>query len=266
MLFPVWLSHVSRTCTALFKHGVGVEPPFWPDFWDRGRACARGGGTYPPPSLQRQAQGFHTGVRCPAHNRRWRVDAVAASALQSQARARKQADTQKPSRCCGLIPRGVLCFPAAGAASAAPPGPDPNLGASVLEFWGGVPAPGPYVGARCWASQWAFPAGVACTVRRSGRCCGAPAAAASPPPRTSAPAPLQRACGPAWGSVPEYGLRRAVGAAVHGRGRASGLRVAVQLLSTISGNEGGGQGAGGAAGCAAGGDGAVEVWRGDGGG
>ena len=44
MLFPVWLSHVSRTCTALFKHGVGVEPPFWPDFWDRGRACARGGG------------------------------------------------------------------------------------------------------------------------------------------------------------------------------------------------------------------------------
>ena len=44
MLFPVWLSHVSRACTALSKHGVGVEPPFWPDFWDRGRACARGGG------------------------------------------------------------------------------------------------------------------------------------------------------------------------------------------------------------------------------
>ena len=43
MLFPVWLSHVSRACTALSKHGVGVEPPFWPDCWDRGRACARGG-------------------------------------------------------------------------------------------------------------------------------------------------------------------------------------------------------------------------------
>ena len=41
---PVWLSHVSRACTALSKHGVGVEPPFWPDFWDCGRACARGGG------------------------------------------------------------------------------------------------------------------------------------------------------------------------------------------------------------------------------
>ena len=38
-----WLSHVSRACTALSKHGVGVEPPFLPDFWDRGRACARGG-------------------------------------------------------------------------------------------------------------------------------------------------------------------------------------------------------------------------------
>ena len=44
MFFPVWLLHVSRACTALPKHGVGVEPPFWPDFWDRGRACARGGG------------------------------------------------------------------------------------------------------------------------------------------------------------------------------------------------------------------------------
>ena len=44
MLFLVWLSHVSRTCTALSKHGVGVEPPFWPDFWDRGRARARRGG------------------------------------------------------------------------------------------------------------------------------------------------------------------------------------------------------------------------------
>ena len=43
MLFLVWLSHVSRACTALSKHGVGVEPLFWPDFWDRGRACARGG-------------------------------------------------------------------------------------------------------------------------------------------------------------------------------------------------------------------------------
>ena len=46
MLFPVWLSHVSRACMALSKHGVGVEPPFWPDFWDRGRACARGGGVH----------------------------------------------------------------------------------------------------------------------------------------------------------------------------------------------------------------------------
>ena len=44
MLFPAWLSHVSRACTALSKHRVGVEAPFWPDFWDRGRACARGGG------------------------------------------------------------------------------------------------------------------------------------------------------------------------------------------------------------------------------
>ena len=43
MLFPVWLPHVSRACTALSKHGVGIEPPFWPDFWDCGRACARGG-------------------------------------------------------------------------------------------------------------------------------------------------------------------------------------------------------------------------------
>ena len=43
MLFPVWLLHVSRACTALSKHGVGVEPPFWPDFWDCSRACARGG-------------------------------------------------------------------------------------------------------------------------------------------------------------------------------------------------------------------------------
>ena len=44
--FQPWLtmSHVSRACTALSKHGVGVEPPFWPDFWDRGRACAKGGG------------------------------------------------------------------------------------------------------------------------------------------------------------------------------------------------------------------------------
>ena len=47
MLFPVWLSHVSCACTALSKHGVGVEPPFWPDFWDRSRACARGGGSSP---------------------------------------------------------------------------------------------------------------------------------------------------------------------------------------------------------------------------
>ena len=47
MSFPVWLSHVSRACTALSKHGVGVEPPFWPDFWDRGHACARGGGVWP---------------------------------------------------------------------------------------------------------------------------------------------------------------------------------------------------------------------------
>ena len=46
MLFPVRLSHVSRACTALSKHGVGVEPLFWPDFWDRGRACARGGGLH----------------------------------------------------------------------------------------------------------------------------------------------------------------------------------------------------------------------------
>ena len=35
---------MSRACTALSKHWVGVEPPFWPDFWDRSRACARGGG------------------------------------------------------------------------------------------------------------------------------------------------------------------------------------------------------------------------------
>ena len=29
------------------QHGVGVEPPFWPDFWDRGRAttpCIVSGG------------------------------------------------------------------------------------------------------------------------------------------------------------------------------------------------------------------------------
>ena len=40
-------------CTALSKHEVGVAPPFWPDFWDRGRACARGGGgtiSWPKPS------------------------------------------------------------------------------------------------------------------------------------------------------------------------------------------------------------------------
>ena len=48
MLFPVWLLHVSRACTALSKHGVGVEAPFWPDFWDRGRAFARGGGVHCP--------------------------------------------------------------------------------------------------------------------------------------------------------------------------------------------------------------------------
>ena len=47
MLFPVWLSHVSRACPALSKHRVGVEPPFWSDCWDRGRACARGGGVGP---------------------------------------------------------------------------------------------------------------------------------------------------------------------------------------------------------------------------
>ena len=46
MLFPVWLSHVSRACTAMSKYGVGVEALFWPDFWDRGRACARGGGYF----------------------------------------------------------------------------------------------------------------------------------------------------------------------------------------------------------------------------
>ena len=58
-------------CTALSKHGVGVEPPFWPDFWDRGRACARGGGYQwiaawfhhtdtPPPSFT--AAGYTRGV------------------------------------------------------------------------------------------------------------------------------------------------------------------------------------------------------------
>ena len=56
MLFPVWLSHVSRACTALSKHGVGVEPPFWPDFWDRGRACARGGGVRSLPHTSAQGQ------------------------------------------------------------------------------------------------------------------------------------------------------------------------------------------------------------------
>ena len=31
-------------CRVMAKHGVGVEPLFCLDFWDRGRACARGGG------------------------------------------------------------------------------------------------------------------------------------------------------------------------------------------------------------------------------
>ena len=62
MLFPVWLSHVSRACTALSKHGVSVEPPFWPDFWDRGRACARGGGLLGPYS---QGHGSHESPEIP---------------------------------------------------------------------------------------------------------------------------------------------------------------------------------------------------------
>ena len=38
------LSCVLCASTGLSKHGVGVEPLFCLDFWDRGRACARGVG------------------------------------------------------------------------------------------------------------------------------------------------------------------------------------------------------------------------------
>ena len=37
-------SYVPHAGTVLSKHGVGVEPLFCLGFWDRGRACARGGG------------------------------------------------------------------------------------------------------------------------------------------------------------------------------------------------------------------------------
>ena len=37
-------SCVPLTSTILSKHGVGVEPLFCLGFWDRGRACAKGGG------------------------------------------------------------------------------------------------------------------------------------------------------------------------------------------------------------------------------
>ena len=37
-------SCVPHAGTVLSKHRVGVEPPFCLGFWDRGRACARGGG------------------------------------------------------------------------------------------------------------------------------------------------------------------------------------------------------------------------------
>ena len=37
-------SCVPHASTVLSKHGVGVEPLFCLGFWDRGRACARGGG------------------------------------------------------------------------------------------------------------------------------------------------------------------------------------------------------------------------------
>ena len=39
-------SCVSRTCTALSTQVVGVESLFYLDFWDRGHACATGGGMY----------------------------------------------------------------------------------------------------------------------------------------------------------------------------------------------------------------------------
>ena len=44
------LPHVSRACTALSKHGVGVERPFRPAFWNRG---AQGGGGYPSSRLNK---------------------------------------------------------------------------------------------------------------------------------------------------------------------------------------------------------------------
>ena len=38
------LACVSRASVSLSKHGFGAEPLFCLDIWDRGRACASGGG------------------------------------------------------------------------------------------------------------------------------------------------------------------------------------------------------------------------------
>ena len=51
-------SCVPHAGTVLTKHGVGVEPLFCLFFWDRGRACARGGGRGTiPPNKTRQGGG-----------------------------------------------------------------------------------------------------------------------------------------------------------------------------------------------------------------
>ena len=51
---------VSRASTGLSRHGVGVEPLFCLDFWDRSRACTRGGGVTPcqcpPPLIETHSQ------------------------------------------------------------------------------------------------------------------------------------------------------------------------------------------------------------------
>ena len=43
-MYRALLACVSCACTGLSKHGVGVEALVCLGYWDRGRACARGGG------------------------------------------------------------------------------------------------------------------------------------------------------------------------------------------------------------------------------